>query len=220
MSSAEFLLWVRGPGLEIAVIIFAFGIILRLLEIFLMGRKKTLAEKRGSGAGGGVRTIASRFAPADSATFRRSIFIIVAGYIFHIGLFVTLFLFVPHIELFDSQTGIAWPGLPTPVVDFFAVISMIALLALLWNRLTKPVLRLLSTGHDYLVWALTFLPLLTGYMAYHHLFFEYNWLLAVHILSVELLLVLFPFTKLMHAVTVFISRWYTGYMAGEKGVKV
>lgn len=219
MSSAEFLLWVRGPGLEIAGVIFAFGILLRLFEIFLMGRKRNLSALRDSGVAGGARTIVTRFLPADSATFQRSIFIIVAGYIFHIGLFVTLFLFVPHIQLFDALSGFSWPGLPTPVVDFFAVISMIALLALLWNRLTKPVLKLLSTGQDYLVWALTFLPILTGYMSYHHLFFEYNWLLGVHILTVELLLILFPFTKLMHTFTLFISRWYTGYMAGEKGVK-
>jgi nitrate reductase gamma subunit len=175
---------------------------------------------RASGTGAGFRTVAGRFLPADSETFRRSVFVVVAGYIFHIGLFVTLFLFVPHIELFDSLTGISWPGLPTPVVDFFTVISMIALLALLWNRLTRPVLRLLSTGHDYLVWLLTFLPLLTGYLAYHHLFFPYTWTLAFHILSVELLMILFPFTKLMHAFTLFVSRWYTGSMAGEKGVKV
>jgi nitrate reductase gamma subunit len=37
---------------------------------------------------------------------------------------------------------------------------------------------------------------------------------------VELLMILFPFTKLMHAFTLFVSRWYTGSMAGEKGVKV
>lgn len=220
MTSAEFLLWVRGPGLQIAAVIFAFGIILRFFEIYMMGRKKNLSAKRASGTGAGFRTIAKRFLPADSETMRRSMFTVVAGYIFHIGLFVTLFLFVPHIELFDALTGISWPGLPNPVVDFFTVISMIALLALMWQRLTKPVLRMLSTGHDHLVWTLTFLPLLTGYLAYHHLFIPYTWMLAFHILSVELLMILFPFTKLMHAFTLFVSRWYTGSMAGEKGVKV
>ena len=220
MTSAEFLLWVRGPGLQIAAVIFAFGIILRFFEIYMMGRKKNLSAKRAGGTAAGFRTVATRFLPADSETMRRSMFTVVAGYIFHIGLFVTLFLFVPHIELFGALTGLTWPGLPMPVVDFFTVISMIALLGLMWQRLTKPVLRMLSTGQDHLVWTLTFLPLLTGYLAYHHLFLPYTWMLAIHILSVELLMILFPFTKLMHAFTLFVSRWYTGSMAGEKGVKV
>jgi len=44
-------------------------------------------------------------------------------------------------------------------------------------------------------------------------------LLAIHILSVELLLVVFPFTKLMHTFTVVLSRWYGGAISGYRGVK-
>jgi len=218
MNSAEFLLWVRGTGLDVALAIFVFGIVLRLVEVLMLGRKANLAELRGSGVGSGFRTMISRSLPADMNTMKRSMFTIVTGYAFHIGLFVVIFLLTPHIQLIESVLGISWPALPNAIVDLFAVISMIALMAILWHRLTHPVVRFLSTGQDYLVWALTFLPLLTGYMAYHHLWFGYNWLLGAHILSVELMLVLFPFTKLTHAFTLFISRWYTGMMAGEKGV--
>ena len=42
---------------------------------------------------------------------------------------------------------------------------------------------------------------------------------ALHILSVELLMVLFPFTKLSHAFTLWIARWYNGAIAGYKGVQ-
>jgi hypothetical protein len=35
---------------------------------------------------------------------------------------------------------------------------------------------------------------------------------------VELLLVVLPFTKLIHTFTVFFSRWYNGAIAGRKGV--
>ena len=69
-----------------------------------------------------------------------------------------------------------------------------------------------------MAWTVTFLPLLTGYMAYHHLLLDYTLMLAVHILSVELLLVVFPFTKLTHMATLFISRWYNGEWFGRKGV--
>jgi len=219
MSSAEFLLLVRGPLLSAALAVFAFGMALKLFEILMLGRRKNLAKLRSSGIGAGFRTIITRSIPADHNTLKRSLFMVVAGYAFHIGLFVVLFLLTPHILLIQSLTGLSWPGLPTPLVDLFAVIAMVALLALLWRRLTHPVLKFLSTGGDYLVWTLSFVPLLTGYMAYHHLFFPYTMLLALHILSVELLLVLFPFTKLTHTFTLFLSRWYNGSIAGQKGVQ-
>jgi len=219
MTGIEFLALVRGPLLGGAVAVFVFGMVLRFFEIFMLGRKKNLAVLRNSGVGAGLRTMLSRSLPADRNTFRRSAFTIVAGYVFHIGLFIALFLLAPHIELFRSVFGLSWPALPTPVVDFAVVLTMVALLAILWRRLTNPVLKLLSTSGDYLAWLLTFVPLLTGYMAYHHLFFPYIWLLGLHIFSVELLLVLFPFTKLTHTFTLFAARWYNGLMAGQKGVQ-
>jgi nitrate reductase gamma subunit len=219
MNSAEFLLWVRGTGLNIAMTIFTVGMAIRLVEILMLGRKQNLAELRANGTGAGFRTIISRSLPPDKNTARRSMFTFVAGYGFHIGLFVVIFLLTPHIQLFESLLGFGWPTLATPVVDFFTVIAMVSLLALLFYRLTHPVVKYLSTSQDYLIWALTFLPLLTGYMSYHHLWFSYSWLLGLHIISVELMLIMFPFTKLTHAFTLFISRWYTGMMAGERGVQ-
>ena len=78
--------------------------------------------------------------------------------------------------------------------------------------------RFLSRFGDYLAWTVTFLPLLTGYMAYHHLLVDYTLMLAIHILTVELLLIVIPFTKLTHMLTLFISRWYNGEWFGRKGV--
>jgi nitrate reductase gamma subunit len=66
----------------------------------------------------------------------------------------------------------------------------------------------------------TFLPVLTGWMAVQHLLLPYTLMLAIHILSVEILLVVLPFTKLFHAFTLFGSRWYNGRVNGHKGVPV
>ncbi|KAA3628046.1 MAG: hypothetical protein DWQ08_07590 [Proteobacteria bacterium] len=219
MNAAELLIWVRGPGLAIAATVFIVGMLVRLIEILALGRKNTLAKTRSSGVGAGLRTVFSRSAPADRSTMKRSMFTFVSGYTFHIGLFVAIFLLAPHIELFDSVFGVSWPALPTPVVDFFVVLSLIALMAILWHRITHPVLRHLSTGADYTAWAVTFLPLATGYLTYHHLFLPYTWLLAAHIITVEIMFIVFPFTKLTHAITLFMSRWYNGMMAGQKGVR-
>jgi nitrate reductase gamma subunit len=80
-------------------------------------------------------------------------------------------------------------------------------------------MRLLSEFNDYLVWFVTILPLLTGYLAFHRVGLSAPLLIGLHILSVELLMVLFPFTKLSHAFTLWMARWYNGAIAGYKGVQ-
>jgi nitrate reductase gamma subunit len=218
MSETELLLWIRGPALQIATVIFLLGAVVRIAEILLLGRKKNLAEARGSAVAGGLRTIFSRSVP-DRGTLQRSTFNVVAGYVFHIGFFITLLFFAPHILLFHDVFGISWPSMPTPIVDATAIVTMIALLAVLAHRLRHPVMRFLSRFQDYLVWLLTILPLVTGYLAFHRIGLAPPMLMALHILSVELLMVIFPFTKLMHAFTIFMARYYNGAIAGYKGVR-
>lgn len=218
MSEIEFLNWVRGPGFQIATIIFFAGVIIRIAEILLLGRKTNLAEAKGSEMRSGLRTIVSRSVP-DKSTFQRSMITIVAGYIFHLGLFITIFLFAPHILMFKDVFGFSWPSLPTPVVDAVTVVTILTLFAVLAHRMHNTVLKFLTTTEDYLVWLLTILPLITGYIAFHRMGLTAPTLLAIHILSVELFLVLFPFTKLMHTFTVVLSRWYGGAISGYRGVE-
>ena len=217
MSNLELLTWARGPGLTIALAICAFGILLRLFEIFSLGRKADLSRAREHSPGSGWRTIFSRSLPPPGL-LKRAPVTYIGGYVFHLGFAITLLFFVPHIELARSLVGIGWPGLPMPVVDISAVAAMLGLLAVLASRLANPVKRFLSGFQDYLAWLLTFLPLATGYLAFHHLLIDYTLALALHILSVELLLVALPFTKLFHTVSVFVSRWYNGDIFGRKGV--
>jgi nitrate reductase gamma subunit len=218
MTEIEFLSWVRGPGFQIASVIFVFGVIVRLFEILMLGRKANLAEANGSEMTGGLKTIFTRMVP-ESDTMRRSRFTVVAGYIFHLGLFIVIFFFAPHILLISEVTGLGWAALPTPVVDMATVITMIVLLAVLLHRVKDPVMKYLARSQDYLVWLVTFLPMLTGYIAFHRVGMTAPSLLALHILSIELLMVVFPFTKLMHAFTLVLSRWYNGAISGYKGVQ-
>jgi nitrate reductase gamma subunit len=213
-----FLLWVKGPAFDWALAVFALGMLVRLVEILMLGRKPNYAEPKGNEWGPGFRTIVTR-SIADPGTFARAPFDVVVGWIWHLGFLIVLFFFVPHIELFRAVLGIAWPGLPNPVVDAITAITILALAAALVHRLQHPVKKRISTPEDYLVWAVTFLPLLTGYLAYHRLINPYPLVLGLHILSVQLLLVVFPFTKLTHAFTVFLARWYNGAIFGRKGIE-
>ena len=213
MEVNELLNWARGPAFNGAVVIFVFGMVLRLFEILSLGRKPDLSAPRDSGVSGGMRTIFSRSLPRASL-FAREPLRILNGYILHIGLFVVIFLYRPHIELL----GVGWAGLPTGIVDAVTAVTILSLVVALLMRLYSPVLQQISTLGDYWVWLLTLLPMVTGYMAYNHLLVDYTLMLALHILSVELLLVVAPFTKLTHMFSFVLARWYQGYLAGRRGV--
>jgi nitrate reductase gamma subunit len=219
MDQELFLTWVRGTGLDIAVAIFVMGTLWRLFEIYTLGRKPDLAVPRHRGGASGLHTMFRRSVPPPGM-FKRSPISYVGGFIFHIGLAVVVILFAPHIKLIQSLTGLSWPGLPSQFIDASAVVTLAAMLLVLVERINKPVKRFLSTFGDYAGWALTFLPVLTGYLATKHLLLPYTMMLSVHILSMELLLVFFPFTKLMHAITLWGSRWYNGDVNAKKGVPV
>jgi nitrate reductase gamma subunit len=219
MNEDLFLTWVRSSGLDIAIGIFVLGTLWRLFEIYSLGRKPDLAVPRHRAGASGLHTMFRRSIPPPGM-FKRSTINYVGGYVFHIGLFVLVFLFAQHIKLIHGLTGLSWQNLPAQFIDATAVVTLATMLLVLAERINQPVKRFLSTFEDYATWALTFLPVLTGYLASKHLLLPYTLMLALHILSAELLLIFLPFTKLMHAFTLWGSRWYNGDVNAKKGVPV
>ena len=219
MNDLQFLTWVRGTGLDIAVGVFVLGVLWRLVEIYSLGRKPDLSAPRHASGASGLHTVVRRSLPPPGM-LKRSPVSYIGGYVFHVGLAIIVFFFAPHILLFKSLTGLSWSGLPSQIVDLAAVVTMVAMVVVLVDRINKPAKRFLSTFEDWFTWVVTFLPVLTGWMAVQHLLLPYTWMLALHILSVEVLLIVLPFTKLFHAFTLFGSRWYNGRVNGHKGVPV
>lgn len=219
MNEMQLLAWVRGPGLNLAVGIFLFGVLWRLFEIYSLGRKKDLAAPRTVPGASGLRTVFRRTLPAEGM-LKKAPVTYIAGGIFHVGLAIVVFLFAPHIKLIQSLIGVSWLALPSQFIDLVTIVTLAVMLVVLADRIKNPVKRFLSTFEDWFTWALTFLPLLTGWLAIRHLLLPYTTMLALHILCVELLLVFLPFTKLFHAFTVFGSRWFNGTVNGHKGVAV
>ncbi len=217
MTANDLLILARGPLFDIALFVFIAGMLLRLIEVVSLGRKGDLSEGRGSSVIGGLKLIAKRSIHGKEF-FAASPLRLGNGYVMHIALFIVILLYEPHIALAKSTLGVSWPGLPSGVIDAFAVITMLSMLIALFYRLAHPVVRFISVAGDYVVWVVTFLPVLTGYLAYNHLLLPYTWMLALHILSVELLLVVAPFSKLTHMFSFAAARWFQGANAGHRGV--
>ena len=201
-----------------AVVIFVCGIALRLVEIVYMGRKANLAPARGNPLSQGLKTIFTRSVPAPGMVARAPA-VHIGGWVFHVGFILTVLFYSAHMRVFDDWFYVPWDRWPSDSIALIALVTMAALVVLLVTRVLHPVRRKISTAGDYAVWALTFAPLLTGYLSAHDLTAVPALMKALHIVSAELLMVAFPFTKLMHGVTTVIARYYNGAIQGHKGAK-
>ena len=210
-----FVQFVDGIFWDFAVVIFVVGVIWRLFSILRAGKKTDLATARASGFAGSVSTNLRRFFPRKEITPRIWIPYI-AGYMFHLGLFILLLFAAPHVHFIEERIlGFGWTPMPYWAFILVAQISFAGLLLLLLYRISHPVTRLISTSDDYIAAVLTFVVMLTGCMA---LFESYSGLRAFHLFTVELFMIYFPFSRLMHAFTFVFSRGYTGSKLARQGI--
>ena len=211
-----FLEFVQGPLWYAAVVIFLAGVAIRFYEILARGVKPDLAVPRTGGTAGALRTVVSRSWTAKGFS-SGAVFHLVAGYMFHLGLFVLLFFAAPHVAFIEERIlGFGWT--PGPHWLFIAASDLaFAGLILLWlRRVMHPVMRQISTFDDHAGAILVFVVMFTGCMA---LLKSSDTLRAIHMLTVCLLMIYFPFSRLMHAFTFVLSRGYTGAVMGRKGVQ-
>jgi nitrate reductase gamma subunit len=209
--------FVNGLLWKISAVVFVVGVVMRIFAILRHGRRKDLAEPRGSAFAGAVWTNISRFKarPEISEKIR---FQTLSGYMFHLGLFVLLLFAAPHIEFIKEHIlGFGWPALPNAVFIISTQISLLGLLFLLMQRLMNPVTRLISRPDNYISIGLLFLVMLTGCLVY---FQPDSGLAYIHLFTMELLMLYFPFSNLMHAFLFVSSRAYTGALFGTRGMKV
>ena len=226
----DLLSFARGPGLAAALAVFVLGTLWRLAGVLRRPRMPDLSPARAgtpSNLSGALHAIVRGMWPRREF-LQATLVTTVNGYVFHIGLALVVFGYAPHVAFMRRLTGLSWPALPDMVMYLAAGATIIALLAALVSRLTNPVLRIISNADDLISWSVTFLPMLTG-MA---LAFEpsaailargqviYPVPLAVHLLTLELLLIWFPFGKLMHAFLFALSRGATGMRFNHRGVRL
>ena len=218
----ELLEFARGPALTFAITIFIAGMTFRIVSLFALWR--TGDSSQGSSRErpafmSAIREIIRRLWP-QAAYKQRTMFGLVNGYVFHFGLAIIVFFLAPHILFIKDLTGLTWGSLPNNVIYAVSIVTMASLVAALVMRFANPAQKIISTFDDWFSWFVTFLPVLTGVIATSHLGARYETLLALHILSVALLLVWLPFGKLMHFFLVFVTRSQTGAHLSHRGAQL
>ena len=215
----DLLEFARGPALQVAAYVFVAGIIWRIVGIVMLKEKTDYSDPRKkAGYPAALKVIWTRAFTAEPFK-KATLYPKIMGYFMHFGLFVVIFFFVPHIVFFEGFLGFDWPGLPNNVIYVLGVATVASGIALLVRRITSPVLNLISNFDDYFSWFVTMLPLITGLLIPVRLGMRYETLLAIHILSVVLLMIWFPFGKLGHAFLVFITRGTTGMVFERRGAR-
>jgi len=225
VTQLDLLDFARGPALWLSLSVLIIGSAWRVIAIFRLGNKPDLSEPRSTRwFAGALRGIFGRMIARKEFRHGGKLGAF-SGYVYHLGLAAIVFGYLPHVLFVERLTGLVWPPLPAPLVYLAVGPTFVALLMVLFERLTHPVLRLLSGLDDYFSWFVVFLPLLTGMAAVSGSFVQpttsrsplYPLPLAIHLLSVELLFLWLPFGKLAHAFLVFLSRGYTGIALARKG---
>ncbi|MBC8339649.1 MAG: hypothetical protein ISR51_05430 [Rhodospirillales bacterium] len=210
-----FLELTEGPLWYAAATIFVVGVVWQIVGIVLLGRKPDRSVPRGSALAGAVKANVLHLWP-HGGFFNKTGFHLVAGYIFHIGLFVLVLFAAPHIVFIqDHITGFGWGALPRWGFVLAAEAAFCGLILLWARRIGDPVIRLLSTQDDLAGLWLTFIVMLTGCLALGE---SIEFLRALHMLTVDIWLIYFPFSRLMHGFTFVFSRGYMGATFGRRGV--
>ena len=214
MSISEF---VDGPFWYFSAGVFVIGVLWRLIGMLAMGTKTDYSVPRASAASGAIGINITRFFPRRDFWSRIKLQV-VAGYLFHVGLFALLFFAAPHVEFYRERVlGFGWPALPEWAFIVFSEIAFLGLLLLILHRMMHPVTRMISSRGDYIGSILLFLVMLTGCLALAR---SHESLRILHFFLAELLLLYFPFSALMHTFTFPFSRGFMGAHYGRRGVKV
>ncbi|MDH5749233.1 MAG: respiratory nitrate reductase subunit gamma [Rhodospirillales bacterium] len=210
-----FLELAEGPLWYFAATVFVIGVVWRFVAILMMGTKKDRSIPRGSAIAGAISANVTHLWP-HGGFFSKTGFHLIAGYLFHVGLFVVLFFAAPHVIFIKEYIlGFGWDSLPKWGFIVAAEAAFCGLILLWARRLGDPIIRKISDRNDGAGLWLTFIAMFTGCLALGE---SSDFLRALHMLSVEVWLVYFPFSRLMHAFTFVLSRSSMGATYGRRGV--
>lgn len=208
----------RGPFLDGAAVVFLVGMAIRVGRILARPRVEVIEGYARPPA----ESVLSSFLPwllPTPRTWRRNPLVPIAGWAFHLGLFVVLFGGVGHGLIWGHFLGVTWGGLPAGVLMWATVITVGALAVLAVNHLANPAMRVLGTPRQLVAHLMVGLPLVTGLALAQGWLQPFRLALMIHILCGELLLVFIPVSRLTHMLLFFVTRTAWGLEAARRGVR-
>ncbi|MBU4344419.1 MAG: respiratory nitrate reductase subunit gamma [Desulfobacteraceae bacterium] len=205
--------FVSGPLVWLAFIIFIGGSLYRIYYMLQNTKKEKVVFPHMS-LEHSLASLAHWVIPFNNQYMRKRPIFTIVSFAFHICLVITPIFLLAHVILWDESWNMSWWTIPETVTDWMTIIVIVGCIFFLYRRLTDPVVKNVTDGSDYLLLAITVLPFITGFIAYHQLF-AYKTMLIIHILAGEIMLIAIPFTRLSHMLFFVFTRAYFGSEQGH-----
>lgn len=204
----------EGPLFRFAIALFVLGLFQQVV-IAVVGfvRARRQAGKREVRLGQVAAATFRQMNPLRYLTGARKGYTLLT-LLLHVGLLVVPLFLAGHVYLLSRGLGYRWPHLRMDVADALTLLTLAAALALIVARLWNGTSRAISRLQDWLLPALIAVIFASGYAMANpqHDLLPYPATRLLHVLSADLLLLLAPFTKIVHMVALPFSQ-----LAGEFG---
>jgi nitrate reductase gamma subunit len=209
---------VRGPFVWLAFLVFIGMSIYKVRRLYMMAKneKVVLPSIKKEAA---AKSILHWIIPFGSRNWRMRWPITITTFVFHICLVFTPLFLLSHSVLWHESWGISWWSLPEGVADIMTLLVIITCIVFFLRRIFAPEVRFVTTGDDLLILAISFLPFLTGFLAYHQWVLPHKTMVILHMLFGQIMLIAIPFTRLAHMFYFFMTRAFMGSQAAGWGGK-
>jgi len=157
-----------------------------------------------------LRSILHWIIPFASTNMRKHPWFTAVAFLFHGCLIITPLALLAHNELWYYSWKVRLWSLPEGTADIMTLIVIAGVIIFAIRRLVTPELRFVTFASDFGILAIAAAPFVSGFLAFHQLFFDYKLMVAAHILLGELMLIAIPFTRLSHMLFFWLTRAYTG----------
>ena len=199
----------RGPLVWIAFLVFIGGSIYKVREMILLAKNEKVVMPYIS-LKLTLRSLFHWLIPFNSVNWRLRPVITIVTFLFHIGLVFTPIFLVAHNVLIYESWGIDWWTLPENLADIMTMIVIGSCIFFFLRRIFAPEVKFVTVPDDFLILAITFLPFITAFLAYHQWLFPNKTMVILHMLFGEIMLMAIPFTRLGHMFYFFLTRAYMG----------
>ena len=206
--------FVTGPLAWIAFILFFGGILYRLITLLNLVKKTEVFIFSYMSWKYSLRSILHWITPFATTNWRRNPILTIVTFAFHICLVITPIFLLSHIILWDESFNLSWWHLPDGVADVMTLIVIASCVYFLVRRLTQPEVKFVTSASDFVILSIVAAPFVTGFLAYHQ-WFAYPWMVILHVLAGEIMLVAIPFTRLSHMIFSPFTRAYMGSEFGK-----
>jgi len=198
-----------GPLAWISFIVFIGGVIFRLAAITRSAQKNDGVVLYYFNPKYALRSLLHWLVPFGTISMRENPIFTAVSFVFHVCVLILPFFVLGHVVLLETFWSVSWWTLPDTLAHLMTLVVILCLGYFAWRRRKLKDVQFVTDRSDFILLALVAAPFVFGFLAYQG-WGSYRLMLVLHVLSAEILLMAFPFTRLIHMVFGVLTRAYTG----------